>query len=559
MTEELTIQYKQEGITPFWKKLPFFFLFPFRMGPLIFMVCVVGASGLAGLAFGGLGLLLKGTLVYLGLRYAFNVLALFAKGRFEGHSVDHSLWGPEKRPAKLGMVIALFIFVAISLGNSVLESRITKNTAVQDRLVERYKTVHAQELEALRQQQEAWDKRVALAKAAGERAASRPPSEDDEDADDSGPVSMDSLSASAMYGGKPDEPPSRELMVRESKPVFSDPLWFSLQPAWYWMVVLLLSLVLPSAAIVIALEDKFFKALNPTLMVYFIRSIGSAYFVLWAFFLAIAGARQFALTAGARLPASLGFPLEMALATYLVLVLFALMGYALYQFHQELHLDVDVDFEDHRQAGGAESIARAGSAHAAISEVAPSDPLERKIQALLKDGNVKEAIAEVKDYMRYDKFDAPWNTRLHALYLQQGDLAATLAHGQQWLTALARAGQGQQAVTALRALQKIDPDFVIADGDAILPAAQAAVQMRDAALAVKLLKGFDKRFPQHKDLPAVFFLGAKLMSEQMRQHDKAAALLRSVLARFPDHAIAGEAKTYLAVLESVAAKAAARV
>ncbi len=399
---------------------------------------------------------------------------------------------------------------------------------------------------------------MALAKAAGERASSHPPGEDDEESDDNGPVTMDSANAGVVFSGRPDAPPSREQMVQETKPNFSDPLWFKLQPAWYWMLVLVLSLMLPSAAIVIALEDKFFKALNPTLMVYFVRSIGSAYFALWAFFLAIAGARQFALTAGARLPASVGFPLEMALATYLVLVLFAMMGYALYQFHQELHLDVDVDFDNHRQAGGAESIARAGSAYAAVSETAPTDPLERKIQALLKDGNVQGAIAEVKDYMRYDRFDAAWNTRLHALYLQNGDAAATLAHGQQWLTALARVQQGPQAVAALRAMLKIDPNFVVADADVVLPTAQAAVQMRDAALAVKLLKGFDKRYPQHKDLPGVFFLGAKLMSEQMRQHDKAATLLRSVLARFPDHAIVGEATTYLSVLESVAAKSAAR-
>jgi hypothetical protein len=31
--------------------------------------------------------------------------------------------------------------------------------------------------------------------------------------------------------------------------------------------------------------------------------------------------------------------------------------------------------------------------------------------------------------------------------------------------------------------------------------------------------------------------------------------LRAVLARFPDHAVAGEAKTYLTVLESMLAKA----
>ena len=378
---------------------------------------------------------------------------------------------------------------------------------------------------------------------------------DEEESPDASQNAADQFPGADVEAFRPDSGPSRAEMLEAGKPTFSDPLWFKIQPTWYWMLMLLVSLMLPSAAIVIALEDKFFKALNPTLVWYFIQSIGSAYFVLWAIFLSIAGARQLALSTGANWPMGLVFPFEMALATYLALVLFALMGYTLYQFHQELSLDVDVDFDNHRQAGSAEAIARAGSAQMAINETTPTDPLERKVQALLKEGQVKEAIAEVKDHMRHDRFDPVLNTRLHALHLQNGDPLATLAHGQQWLSALTRAKQGNQLVVALRALFGIDPGFTIADGDVVLPTAQAALQMREAAMAAILLKGFDKRFPEHRDLPAVFFLGAKLTSERMQQHDKAAALLRSVLARFPDHAIAEEARTYLSVLERVAAKA----
>lgn len=558
MSEELTIKYKQAAITPFWHKLPFFFLFPFRVGPLIFMACIVAASALAGLALGGFGLVFKGFLVYLGLRYAFNVLELFAKGRFEGHSVDHRLWGPEKRPAKLGLVIALFIAGAITLGNVVLDARLANNTAAQERVVEQYKLSHAREMEALRLEQQAYDDQMAAAQAAIGSSPPLPLDGDAQEPEDTGQNTQPTIPDATPEALRPHSGPSRAEMLEAAKPSFSDPLWFKLQPKWYWALLLLVSLVLPSAAIVIAMEDKFFKALNPALVVYFIQSIGSAYFALWAFFLAIAGARQFALTAGQNLPMGLGFPLEMALATYLALVLFEMMGYTLYQFHQELSLDVDVDFDDHRQAGGAEAIARAGSANVAIHGAAPANPFEHKLHALLKDGKVKEAIAEVKDHMRYDRYDPALNARLHALHVQDGDTAATLAHGQQWLSALARAKQTRQSVEALRTLLAIDPDFAVADGDVVLPTAQAALDMRDAALAVKLLKGFDKRFPQHADLPAVLFLGAKLMSEKMRQHDKAATLIRSVLTRFPDHAIAGEAKAYLSVLESVAAKVVAR-
>jgi hypothetical protein len=62
-TQDLEIKYNQAAITPFWHKLPFFFLFPFRFGPLVFMVCIVAARALAGLARGAVSIVLKGLLV----------------------------------------------------------------------------------------------------------------------------------------------------------------------------------------------------------------------------------------------------------------------------------------------------------------------------------------------------------------------------------------------------------------------------------------------------------------------------------------------------------------
>jgi hypothetical protein len=556
MPEELEVKYHQGAITPFWKKLPFFFLFPFRLSPLIFMGCIIAASALAGIVMGGFGLAFKGFLVYLGLRYAFNVLELFAKGRFEGESVDHTLWGPEKRPAKLGLVITLFVVFGVSFGNVMLDLRLDRDARAQDQVIERYNKAHAAEIAQREEAMAAYKRHLAEVQAVKARAP-KPAAysgSDDEDSESQSAAGAVLAEVEAMMEAPPEAGPSRADILQNNVPAFGDPLWTRLQPMSYWLVMFILSLLLPAAAIIIALEDKFFKALNPFNVVYLVQTMGSAYFVLWAFFLAIAGVRQVVLSAGSSWPAAVSFPLEMGVATYLGLVLFSIMGYALYQFHQELHLDVEVDFEDHRKAGGAEAIAKVGSARAAVMQAEPKDPLERKLQPLLAEGKIKEAIAEVKDFMRYDKLDPALNQRLHGLYVQQGDKAVILEHGQQWLSGLARAGQGKEALAAVRALLAIDPTYLVNDGDVILPAATAALQAHDAALTANLLRNFDKRFPKHKDTPGVYYLGAKLLSEQSRQHERAAKILRAVLAHFPDHPVAGEARTYLSVLETMLAK-----
>jgi hypothetical protein len=559
MRDELEIKVNQEGITPFWRKLPFFFAFPFRFGPLVFMVAIVAASAIAGLALGAFGMIFKGMLVYLGLRYAFNVLELFSKGRFEGESVDHRLWGPEKRPAKLALVLTLFIVAALQGGQAVVSARLAKNSAAQDLVVVQYKQSHGEELALLEREHREHQARVAEARALAASKAAAAQANDAEDAEALRAEAAElAQEAQDMAREGPPALPAREVMVKDAAPSIGEPLWFRLVPVWYWVVVAVASLLLPAAAVVIALEDSFFRALNPLNALTLLQAMGRAYFVLWLFFLAIAGTRHLVLTTGSDLPAMVRFPLEMGLATYLGLVLFAIMGYALYQYHQELHLDVDVDFDDHRQAGGAEAIAAAGSARTAISRnAAPVDPLTQKIDAALARGDIQDAIAEVKDRMRYDKLDPKLNERLHELLVRQGDAGAVQAQGQQWLTALAKAGQGREGLAALRKLQALQPQFVVQDGDAVLPLAQAAVRERDFAGAVALLRQFDKRFPGHADTPGVFFLGARLMSEQNRQHDKAARLLRGVLATYPDHPQTEEVRTYLGVLESLIARSAA--
>jgi hypothetical protein len=179
----------------------------------------------------------------------------------------------------------------------------------------------------------------------------------------------------------------------------------------------------------------------------------------------------------------------MGLGGYLGIVLCALLGYVIYQFHQELHLDVEVDFDTHRHAGGAEAIAQAGSARKAIDAADPQSPLGRRVQALVAKGGphgVSEAIDLVKDELRYDRLDPGLNQQLHALYLRGGDRALTLSHGQTLLKALVRAGDAKAALTALRKLMTIDERFVVEDAAARVALAQQADAQGDRELAARL-------------------------------------------------------------------------
>src|SRR4051812_27449819 len=96
-------------ITPFWQRIPKFFLFPFHAGPLLYMAALSAASLLA--------IVLPAFLVEIGialaaLRYAFRILEQTSLGylRPDQHELDAK---PERAnlPYKLLGVLAGWGFV----------------------------------------------------------------------------------------------------------------------------------------------------------------------------------------------------------------------------------------------------------------------------------------------------------------------------------------------------------------------------------------------------------------------------------------------------------------
>ncbi len=192
-----------------------------------------------------------------------------------------------------------------------------------------------------------------------------------------------------------------------------------------------------------------------------------------------------------------------------------------------------------------------GDGSASTLSPSPETSLESRLKALLAQGRMNEAITEVEQALQGDLLNPDLNEQLHVLYMAQDDPHRTLAHGQQWIKALVQAGRHREALAGVHALHNIDEDFSLDDGDAIPPIARLAMQDGAKDLAVGLVNGFDKRFPGHAELPTMYFLGARLLSEHWHQHDKAAQMVRGIIAHYAGHAVVAEAEAYLVALEAV--------
>ena len=86
----------------------------------------------------------------------------------------------------------------------------------------------------------------------------------------------------------------------------------------------------------------------------------------------------------------------------------------------------------------------------------------------------------------------------------------------------------------------------------LLRLAEAARRRREYAPALALVKGFDKRFPRHPEIPAVYLFAASVLSENLRQDASARQILGVLLARYPEHPVAGEAQQLATVIDKLA-------
>jgi hypothetical protein len=99
----------------------------------------------------------------------------------------------------------------------------------------------------------------------------------------------------------------------------------------------------------------------------------------------------------------------------------------------------------------------------------------------------------------------------------------------------------------------MDPEFQLQDSYHVHELASAARMGNRQQLALDLMRRFDRRYPEHPHIPAVYLLTAQILSEHFNMHKEAMQILHAIPAKFPDHALVGEAGQYLEGLSKLAA------
>ena len=300
------------------------------------------------------------------------------------------------------------------------------------------------------------------------------------------------------------------------------------------------ALVIPAAIMVLAVDDSLRAALNPLRIVSTIAGIGLPYLALCAFlFLLMQSSEYLSDALDLVLPDFAAAVLADVVTMYFMVSMYYLMGYALYQNHSALGIDVQVD-----TAMAARAVAR---------KPAVPDVLGPETQGLVAEGKLQEAAARIEERLRREWDNNRLHDQYHKLLLAAGEPKPIAKHVNEYVAKLVREKKGARAVEVFEAGRAKVPDLTLHDPELALPLAKHATELRRDATAFELLKGFDKRFPGHADIPGVYMLAATILLERQNQYAMAQKIFQGIVQKYPQHALAGEA----ARLAEVAGKMAA--
>ena len=293
----------------------------------------------------------------------------------------------------------------------------------------------------------------------------------------------------------------------------------------------LLWLILPASVIVLAVTRRLLDALNPVLLLGLIRRLGWAYAGLYGLLYCLQMAWQNALGWVYSHPYSLTYSwLADGVNAYYLLVVFHLMGYVIYQYHEAL--DFEPEAQDERQV------------------VDDSPPELNLYETFMARGDHVAAAAELQYFLKTRPHDLTRRLRLHRLLKMSNDSAALGTLGRELITDLLADKQVRQAVEVFVDCLRVNPKFKPAHEAHYLPLAEMLKAKGDATNAVRLIQGFHQLYPDSRHLPRLYFMAAGLLFEQLAQPAIAKKLLDFLQARYPTHSIQPEVLAYQKLIEN---------
>lgn len=294
----------------------------------------------------------------------------------------------------------------------------------------------------------------------------------------------------------------------------------------------------PSMIILLVTSGSLIHAINPAVFVGLTFRIGWAYFLMYFFLFLLGTAPAFLAQYIIRFLPSEVHPMLFGFAqSFYTIISYHLMGYVILQHHEKIGYRVDFgDFLD------------PAAKNYAPSKLDPDAAILAKVEPLIKEGKLDEAIAMIKSTTAETPISGiKLSERYYNLLKMRRRRPELLAHGVTHLDILTSASEKSKAITVFTECRMADPGF-LPTAAALFRVAGWLNETGKTKAAIAVFNTLAKSYPDNPLVPKAYFRIAQIFHDRLMNRDQAKKALDLLLQKYPNHDIIPQAESFLARL-----------
>jgi tetratricopeptide (TPR) repeat protein len=295
-------------------------------------------------------------------------------------------------------------------------------------------------------------------------------------------------------------------------------------------------LSIPAMIIVLVGSNSLLQAINPAIFAVMAWRIGWSYLLMYFFLILLLFAPAFlGQYIVGYLPVKLHYFLLKLAQNYYTLISYHLMGYVIFQYHEEIGYDVDFEEEEPLP----EEITRGEE---------ESGQLLNRVDMLIKEGKLDDAISLIKSETRGAITALGLAERYYNLLKLKQQTSDMLKHGKEYLDLLAKANQKAKLVEVYMECLSKDPNFT-AKPTTLLKAASCLNEAGKHNESLDAYSRFIKTNPEDPLVPKAYFLASNIFNEKLKNPGKATKILKNLIQKYPNHDIIPHVQRYLSEIK----------
>lgn len=300
-------------------------------------------------------------------------------------------------------------------------------------------------------------------------------------------------------------------------------------------------LFIPAMIIVLVGTGSLLCAINPMMFVVMSWRIGWSYLLMYLFLILLTVAPfilAYYIAIGHHalgLPPLLFFFLFLLVLEYYAIIFYHLMGYVIFQHHEEIGYHVDLADQE-------------GPSKEVPSDGDETSKLLDRIDRLIKEGKLDDAIDLIRNETDGAVTDLNLAERYYDLLKIREEYPDMVKHGKVYLDLLIKGNQKEK-------LNEIYSECVSQDEmfspkpTTLIKVAGSLNESGKPEESIEAYNRFVKANPENPLVPKAYFLVSNIFNEKLNNPGKAARILKGVIRKYPNHDIIPHVQRYLSQIK----------